>query len=381
MNMIPDANAHPPIRTLSAVAAIAAAAGALVAQSTVQVPAKAAVTECHSALELPFGRPQFRTQLLVDAAAIAPTLAVLSGLRFRVDRTALPRAASVASNITVRLSHSTRTLAGVSTTFANNVTSVPVVVFQGQVNLPGYADRLAGALPWDIDIPFNGAFAYVPAQGQLLIDIEGLGAASPTPAPTCRVDAAEPGGSGTDFGQPGVGGGGPSVNLLVTTGGGGLPLEFVVGGSVDFVATIPFAPLPTFLALGGAALATPLDLTPFGAPANSLYVAPDVLLPMAWSPTWIGHSATVPVAVPNNPVFVDAMLFGQTVTFDAAANPIGLLLSRAVEVRIGDAAEPALVRQVDAIGSNPTAGTVVNFGSFGQPRFAAAAFQLEGVFL
>lgn len=57
---------------------------------------------------------------------------------------------------------------------------------------------------------------------------------------------------------------------------------------------------------------------------------------------------------------------------------IGLLLSRAAEVRIGDAAEPAFVRRLDAIGGNPTAGTVVNFGSFGQPRYAAAAFQLEG---
>ncbi|MFN9705877.1 MAG: hypothetical protein ACK595_13785 [Planctomycetota bacterium] len=65
--------------------------GALSAQSAVDVPFHAAATECNESRALPFGYEAFRTQLLVDPAAISPNGAVLTGLRFRVDRYALPR--------------------------------------------------------------------------------------------------------------------------------------------------------------------------------------------------------------------------------------------------------------------------------------------------
>ena len=47
--------------------------GALSAQSAVDVPFHAAATECNESLALPFGYEAFRTQLLVDPAAISPS--------------------------------------------------------------------------------------------------------------------------------------------------------------------------------------------------------------------------------------------------------------------------------------------------------------------
>jgi hypothetical protein len=368
------------LRLLAGVAWIAAAAPS---QSTVDVPSHAAITECHGTLALPFGYEAFRTQLLVDPLVIAPTGATLTGLRFRVDRNALPRAASTLTGVTVRLSHSSQTLASVSTTFATNVTSLPTMVYQGPLFLPGYTDRAAGALPWDIHIPFTGAFQYNAALGRLLIDIEGTGVIPPNPAgptPTCFVDAAEPGGSATQFGATGASGTGEFLNLLVTTPSGLEPLRLSLGNPIDFVATIQFGPRPGFMAVGFAALPAPIDLAPIGAPANTAYVAADVLLPLAWTPTFLGHRATVSLAVPNNAAVLGTLVYAQSLLLDAGANQLGVQLSRAAEVRIGDPAELAYVRQVDAVGGGATSGALVNLGSFAQPRFAAAAFQLEGTF-
>lgn len=372
-----------PSSHLRVLAGVASLAGLLPAQAAVDVPAHAAITECNEILALPFGFAAFRTQMVVDPLAISPSGAVLTGLRFRVDRYALPRAASILPGVTVRLSHTSQTLASVSTTFATNVTAQPVVVYQGPLFLPGYTDRVAGALPWDIHIPFSGPFQYAAYQGRLLIDIEGTGVIPPGPGgptPTCFVDAAEPGGSATWFGEMGVSASFGQINLTATTQGDLEPLRISPGNPIAFVSRTGFTPRPAWLALGLAALPAPIDLTPIGAPANTAYIAADVLLPLAWTPTFMGHEATVTLTLPNNAALIDTLLYGQSLVLDAGANQLGVQLSRAVEVRVGDATEVAYVRQVDAVGSGAATGGIVNLGSFAQPRFAAAAFRLEGVF-
>lgn len=370
-------------RLLHRFACAAALAAALPSQSTVDVPLHAAAAECNHSLALPFGFEAFRTQLLVDPSAVSPNGAVLTGLRFRVDRYALPRAASVLPGVTVRLSHSSQTLAGVSTTFANNVTTLPLVVYQGPLVLPGYTDRVAGALPWDIHIPFNGAFQYTASQGRLLIDIEGTCAMPPCPVgptPMCFVDAAEPGGSATSFGGMGASATFEPLMLRATTQGDLEPLRISPGNPIDFVSQIGFSPRPAWLAVGFSALPTPIDLTPIGAPGNHVYIAADALLPLAWTSTFMGNVATVTLTLPGNSSVLGTLLYGQSVLLDAGANALGLQLSGGVEVRVGDANEVSYVRQVDAIGGGATTGALVNLGSFVQPRFASAAFQLEGAF-
>jgi hypothetical protein len=360
-------------------AAIAALAGGLAAQTTGTVPAHAEITESHQSVGLPFGAPGFRTQLLVDPAAIAPSGALLTGIRFRVDRASLPLGATSVPNVTVSLSHTTQTLTGVSDSFANNVTSAPTVVFQGTVVLPGYSGGNAGAMPWDIDIQFASSFSYSASQGQLLIDIVGNNAWGAFPS--YWLDAAEPGGSATAFGHAGDNATFDNLNLLVATGPDLDASRISVGNTIDFVTTLSFASPPAFFAISTTALPTPLDLAPIGAPTNELYLAPDAILPLSWTQSFIGFFATVSLSVPNDPTLLGTLLYGQSAIVEPTSNQLGLVCSSAVEVRIGDQLEPALVRQLDTNDPAAATGAIVDFAfGFGSPRFGHAVFRLEGTF-
>lgn len=363
----------------SVLLAVAALAGGLAAQTSVAVPSHAELTDCHQSVGLPFGAPGFRTQLLVDPTAIAPSGALLTGIRFRVDRPSLPLGATSVPNVTVSVSHTTQTLAGVTDVFANNVTSAPTIVFQGTVNLPGYGAAYAGAVAWDIDIPFASSFLYSASQGSLLIDIVGNNAAGSFPS--YWLDAAEPGGSATSFGRAGDNATFDNLNLLVATGQDLEPRRISVGNNVDFISTLSFTQPPAVFALGTTALTPPFDMTPLGAPTNELYIVPEAIVPLAWTQSFIGYFATVSLPVPNVPSLVGVLLYGQSAIVEPTSNQLGIVLSGAVEVRVGDPLEPSLVRQIDANDQFATNGTIVDFSfGFGQPRFGHAAFRLDGTF-
>jgi hypothetical protein len=361
---------------LTAVAGLAAATSA---QSTNTLPPHAEITDCHQSLGLPFGAPGFRTQLLVEPTAIATSAALLTGIRFRVDRPSLPLAATAVPNVTVSLSQSTQTLAGVSDVFANNITGAPVIVFQGSVNLPAATAGNGGAAAWDIDVQFVAPFVYDVTQGALLIDIVGNNPSGQLPSHW--LDAAEAGGSATWFGRGGDNATFDNLNLLVATGQDLEPRRLSLGNTIDFISTLSFTQPPAVFAIGSSALPQPLDLTPIGAPTNELYIVPEVILPLTWTQSFIGFYATVSLPVPSTPTLVGALLYGQSAIFEPTSNQLGLVLSGAVEVRIGDPLDAMPVRQIDADDPAATTGTVVDF-SFGGglPRPGAVAFRLEGTF-
>jgi hypothetical protein len=89
------------MRSPSAFVVLATVLGgaSLFAQQRVLVPAHADRSEGQTLVIHPFGVPGFRTQILVDGDAIAPTGALLTGLRFRADRTSLPLAATAVPNV------------------------------------------------------------------------------------------------------------------------------------------------------------------------------------------------------------------------------------------------------------------------------------------
>ena len=268
-----------PIRLSPFVAALAALSPAF-AQSVV-LPASAAAAEGHQSVGLPFGAPGFRTQILVEATTIAPIGAVLTGLRFRTDRTSLPLAATTVPNVTVTVSESTQPFGAFSSTFAQNVTGVGTVVFQGTVALPGYPETFAGQLPWDIVIPFSQPFSFSVTAGNLLIDIVGN---NPGGAfPSYWLDGAEAGGAATTFGRGGDNATFDDLNLLVATGVSLEPHLLTIGNTIDFVSTLSFTQPPGVLALSLNALPVPIDLAPIGAPTNTLYIDPQVLVPLTWT--------------------------------------------------------------------------------------------------
>ncbi len=350
----------------------------LSAQSFLSVPFHADAVDGHHNLGRPFGTPGFRTQILIEAAQAAPNGAVLSSIQFRADRLLASASARQVPNVTVSLSHSSATIAGLSATFANNVTGAVTPVFQGTVTLPAQGIGFAGPMPWNIVVTFAQPFPFMPALGNLLIDIVGNNA--PGGSASHFLDAVQGGGAATQFGVSGISPPFVPLLLLVSTGNTIEPRHLSPGHTIDFTSTIFFNPLPGVVALGTAPQPVPIDLGPLGAPTNFLYIDPIVLETHFWTQTFLGWGSTFSLPVPNNPVFIGATIYGQSSMLKPLANPLGLVLSHAVETRIGDEFEVLGIRQLDANDPGAATGTLVDFSSGPQPEPGAVAIRLGGVF-
>ncbi len=356
------------------------AGAALTAQAQLSLPLHADVVDGHHSLGQPFGTPGFRTQILVDGTAIAANGAVLNGIAFRTDRPSAPLPPGQIPNVTVELSHSNAPIGGMSATFASNVTSLPAVVFQGTVNLPGSNVGFAGPQPWDIVITFPVPYQFTTAQGNLLIDIVGNNPAGGFP--NHFLDAVQGGGSATEFGQ---GGDNPNFDQLrlraLTAGGNSAEARLYSPGQViDFTSTLSFTSPPGVVALGTAPQPAPIDLTPLGAPTNFLYLDPIVLAAHAWTQSFIGWFSTFPVGIPNTPAVIGVTLYGQSAILEPTANALGLILSPAVEVRIGDQGEQLPLQQLDAADPTATTGTLVDFSFTTTPDYGSTPIRFDGVF-
>ena len=362
---------------LTFLSTLLATAAALAAQSAVTLPAHAGAVDGHHSTSLPFGVPGFRTQLLLDGAVLAPNGALLTGLRFRADRGSLPSTGATVPNVTVTISNTTIPAGFLGTTFATNVTSTPTTVFQGSVTLPAYpaADR-PGPMAFDVVIPFTTPWLSSPGSN-VLVDIVGANPANAQPV--YWLDAVQGGGAATQFGVRGDNPSGDNLLLNVSTGNSLEPRQLVPGGSLDFNSTLSFTQPPGVLALGVTAPATPIDLGVIGAPTQTLYVDPLVLATHSWQQSFIGWYSTYTLPVPINPALVGQLLYAQSTVFEAAANPLSLVLSAALELRIGDQAEVLAVQQLDATDPSAPAGTLLDFG-FMQPDFGAVPVVVEGTF-
>lgn len=354
-------------------------------QAPVVIPAIATGIPGNQVHAFPFGSQGFRTQLLVDASAVAANGGTITGLRFRTHPGA--QSGGVIPNVTVTIGQTSQTLANVSPTFAANITGPGTVVFQGTVTRPAYADGGLVARSWDVFVPFTTPVGFQVAQGNLLIDIVGANA-NPPVGVQYWADAAEPGGGMVQFGQSGNLASFDTLQL--TVGGISLagfemvpPIELGIGRSIDFTAELLSQPLPGVLGLALAPLPQPVGLAFLGAPGNSLYIAPDALLPLAWAPNLFGgQEARVALLVPNATTLVGAAVYGQSVVLEPSSNALGLVTSNAVQLRLGDPNAVAPVRQVDASEFDALDGTVLDRADTpgSAPRFAAVVFRLDGTF-
>jgi hypothetical protein len=368
---------YPTTTRLLLAAAIAAISVPAVAQTFRTLPVYADVVDGHQSLGLPFGKPGFRSQILVSGVQLAATGASLNGIRFRADRwLAPPTIGTQVPNVTVRLSHTS--VVALSSAFAANVTGPASTVFQGTVSLPAQGIGNAGPLPWNIVIPFSQPFAFTTTAGNLLVDIVGNNSAAGSP--NYFLDAGEAGGAATQFG---VSGDHPSFDnllLFVATGNDLIARQLSPGHTIDFISSLFFTTAPGVLALGTTPQPVPIDLTPIGAPTNFLYLDPLLFVPHTWTPSPIGSHATFALVVPNNPAFVGATIYGQSAILVPNANPLGVITSHAVETRLGDEFEVFPMQQVDAPDPNAANGTLVGFGSATPPERGAVTIRFDGTF-
>lgn len=344
----------------------------LAAQSSASLPPHADLADGQYLTGLTLGSIAFRTQLLVDGTAASQTGGLLTGLRLRGDRTMVPLAAASIPNVTVTVSETTVALGAMSQTFAQNVTGATAVVFQGTVQLPAHPVGNAGALPWDIVIPFSQPFLYLAANGNLLIDIQGL---NPVCFGLCNpvywLDSAAAGGSTTQLGQPGDRPGGDAPILWLSTPSGQEPLEITIGNNVEFKTRLAGSGPPGLLALGTSAPPQPIDLGPLGAPGNLLWIDPIFTVPHAWN-TSLGFESTFLIGIPSQTTLIGVLLYAQSMIFDPNANALGVVFSAAVESRIGDPADVMRVQQLDSPDPTSVDGSLI-LGT-------ALAIRLEGQF-
>lgn len=364
-------------RILPTAASLLAAAW-LPAQQSQPMPPNADLAEAHQSHDLPFGVPGFRTQILVDSTAVAPTSGVITALRFRADRLSAPLGASSVPNVTVEISQTNVAIGALGGVFAGNVSSAPQVVFTGTVALPAQVQGLAGPMPWNVVVPLAVPFAFTSAQGNLLIDVVANNAAHGQPS--YWLDAAEAGGAATSFGRAGDNPSFDHLNLLAATGNDLIPTLIAPGGAVDYVSTLSFTNPPGVLMLGLDAFAQPVDLAPFGAPTHLLYVDPLAYVAHSWTQSFIGWFSTAQLQIPNNPQFVGTRVYAQSALFDPQANAAGVLLSNALETLVGDNTVPLPMQQVGAHDPAATTGTVLDFGTPLVARYGAATILFEGVF-
>ncbi len=346
------------------------------AQTFRPVPAHADIADGHRELSLPFGIPGFRTQILVDATQVGANGATLNSISFRADRLFSSFGPTQVPNVTIQLSRTNVAVGSLATTFASNVTGPTTVVFQGAVSLPAHQTGFGGPLSWDIVIPFAQPYSFANGQGNLLIDIVADNAGGGFA--TFFLDAMQAGGSATRFGTNGYNSFWFLRELSVSTGGGLEPRLLAPGQTIDFVSKYAIDP-PGLLTLGTAPQSAPIDLGPFGAPTNFVYIDPIVLAPHSWVPATSGWQSTFQLAVPNNPAFVGATIYGQAVSVEPK-NALGLIFCHAVEVRIGDQFEVFPLQQLDATDPAAATGTLVDFGTGTQPEYGAVAIRFEGTF-
>lgn len=340
-----------------------AAAVPLGAQATTHrvLPAVAEAADGHEATPWPFGRTAFRTQQVFDGAFLVTTSATLTELAWRPDRGSLPLPAATLPNVTIELSHTAFGPGSLAPQFAANRTSQATEVFRGRIDLPGVAPIETGTAPW-LRVPLTTPFTYRIAQGSLLVEVAGR---DPQGAPTgWELDAAVGGGAATPFGNSGS----LASDVLGFVAHTGLdldPMRIVLGGQLDLSVTTSFGTYPGITmvgfddsAFGGHPL--PLDLGPFGAPQNQLYVAPVADAPLVFQQTFIGFTATVSLGIPFDPALVGLELYAQGALLDPQANQAGLVTTHGLEAVIGPASEAATEMLVS---TDPDAarGTLLRF--------------------
>ena len=122
-----------------------------------------------------------RYQQVYGANAFTTGPILITGISFRPDAIAGDAFNVVLPSILIRMSTTSMAVDGLSSTFSANIGADETTVRSGPLSISSLdTGPVAGPKDFDIFIPFTTSFVYDPSQGNLLMDVFGVGSTMST---------------------------------------------------------------------------------------------------------------------------------------------------------------------------------------------------------
>jgi len=310
-------------------------ASSLTAQKV--LPPPAAIFEGPGDTLIPFSANGFHFQQIYDGAALAPESATVQALAFRRGNDLANQSKTFSSytlpKTIVQMGRTTVWPTNMSLTFAKNITTTLVTVFQGTLILPAQTKSI-GPGPFNIQIKLARPFVYKRQLDHLILDMVVAGKSTSKNLYFVDRVSGVPAGNVRAFGTGGTLKASPY--LISTTAAGAL----MPGGQVILEVTNLNKVYPVLAVFGLSdstfgPVALPWNLKNLGAPGNSLYVSMDLLFPIKIQKMSVFYGGIANFGVPLSPTIAGAKIFGQGIILDSASNKLGLVFSSALEFQIG----------------------------------------------
>jgi len=269
---------------------------------------------------------------------ITPGAWPIRGIGYRRDLPANaknPYAGRSITRLIVRLGYSKNSPSAMSTAFANNRSGTLTTVFDGTYNLPTLP-VVSPPAPFAVQIAFKAPFVYQRNLGHLLIEFEVPGNANQKFE--YYLDAHSTLGSASKVASYGSAGPLKTAENYTVTGDAA---TLFPGGAVTLQASGLASAYPAIAAYGFSntsygALKLPFDLTPVGAPNNSLYASLDLMAPLVLTQQASGYAGQAMVPIPADSAFIGLNVFGQAIFVDPPSNALNLVFSNGVQFVVGE---------------------------------------------
>lgn len=329
------------------------------------IPSSATVFDANSQSLLPFVYVNgTRVQMVYRSDQVCNVSASLQGIALRRDmQDNRDYAAQSVGPCDLYVGYCGNAPGTLSTTFASNVAGTPTQVLSGvTLNLPAQPPAQVFA-PFNLTIPFPTPFAYLRANGHLLLDYQVPGRA--TRKLLYPLDGAFTGSEGNII----------QVGDLPTMSTGEM-LNFygnaslcVPGGQLELSSTGLRQNYTALLMIGTSSdnflgLWLPFDMTPLGAPGSVLYTNVDAVLPFPITSSGTTYRGNATLPVPSVQYLAGKNLFAQTAFVDIS-NALGVVLSPMVAVTIGGTLAAPVVDSIVASDSSLATGFHLIRGTIG----------------
>jgi hypothetical protein len=156
-------------------AAVLASAGWTGTSGYVTVPSNVGGGEGNSDNLYPLNGAPMKYQQVISASEFRNGPTRITGIALRPDAVGGAAFSETIGSVRISLSTTSRTTATLSQTFADNVGSDQVVVYDGELPLSSaFSGPAGGPMDFDIVISLQTPFSYDPTAGNLLLDVRNL---------------------------------------------------------------------------------------------------------------------------------------------------------------------------------------------------------------